>query len=80
MTAQPWQPMTPSTVRAYHRTDEAGNLLAYIAETGSAWSAYYGPGLTRRGCDDLISAARCANAGLRLLGFDCDDGVPDEPT
>jgi len=79
MTAGPWTSTQPSTAFMWHRADAAGNLLCYVVEmtAGGPWSAYYGPTLTRRGCDDVTSAARCCNAGLRLLGFTCDDGVPN---
>ncbi len=43
----------------------SGMVRAYYCTPGGVWQT--------RGGDDLLAAVRICNAGLRLLGMDCDD-------
>lgn len=75
MTVGPWTGTCGSWHRLVDRTIVAliveradGSYKASYAKLGMPWSD--------RDCDDLTAAARCCNAGLRMLGFTCDNGVP----
>ena len=76
MTAGPWIKeggLAPQWVRYC-----GSFLLCYVHIANT--SAHYRGQLTafqRRGCDDLTGAAKTCNAGLRLLGIDCDDSLPE---